>query len=217
MICGSGQPSSSKWWWIGAMRKIRLRRSLNDATCRMTDSASTTKTPPAMTSTSSCLVSSARMPSARAERQGADVAHEHHRRIGVEPQEAEAGADQRRAEDRQLAGAGDVRHLQILGEAGIAGGVGEDAVGEGRGHHRADRQAVEAVGEVDGIGGADQQHGGERNVEQAEVDVQMLEEGKVERGVEVGHEDRGRRRRRGRSRTPSAAASCRAGPWSCGR
>ena len=41
-----------------------------------------------------------------AERERADVAHEHLRGIGVEPQEAEARADQRRAEDQQLAGAG---------------------------------------------------------------------------------------------------------------
>src|SRR5262249_61869578 len=26
MICGSGHPSSSKWWWMGAIRKMRLRR-----------------------------------------------------------------------------------------------------------------------------------------------------------------------------------------------
>ena len=27
---GSGQPLSSKWWWIGAMRNTRLPVSLND-------------------------------------------------------------------------------------------------------------------------------------------------------------------------------------------
>src|SRR5262249_26438587 len=27
MICGSGHPRNSKWWWIGAMRKMRFWRS----------------------------------------------------------------------------------------------------------------------------------------------------------------------------------------------
>ena len=40
-----------------------------------------------------------------AERQRADVAHEHLRRVGVEPQEAQARAGERAAEDQQLAGA----------------------------------------------------------------------------------------------------------------
>ena len=51
-----------------------------------------------------------------AERQRADVAHEDRGRVGVEPEEADAGADHRAAEDRQLAGAGDVRDVQVLGD-----------------------------------------------------------------------------------------------------
>ena len=43
-----------------------------------------------------------------AERQRADVAHEHLRRIRVVPEEADAAAEQRGAEDRELADAGDV-------------------------------------------------------------------------------------------------------------
>ena len=38
-----------------------------------------------------------------AQRQRADVAHEHLRRVGVEPQEADAGAAHRAAEHGQLA------------------------------------------------------------------------------------------------------------------
>src|SRR3546814_9290809 len=40
---GSGQPLSSKWWWIGAIRNTRLPVSLNDATWIITDSVSTTR------------------------------------------------------------------------------------------------------------------------------------------------------------------------------
>src|SRR5215831_1482748 len=56
MICGSGHPNNTKWWCSGAMRKIRLRRSLYDTTWKMTEVASITKTPPARTSTIPCLL-----------------------------------------------------------------------------------------------------------------------------------------------------------------
>ena len=46
------------------MRNIRLPVSLNDATCRITESASATNTPPTSTSQNSRLMSTATMPSA---------------------------------------------------------------------------------------------------------------------------------------------------------
>src|SRR5262249_57983010 len=46
MICGSGQPRSSKWWWMGAIRKIRLRRSRNPTTWPITHTAPTSTPPP---------------------------------------------------------------------------------------------------------------------------------------------------------------------------
>src|SRR5450759_2780507 len=64
MTFGSLQPMSSKWWCSGAMRKTRLPVSLNDATWITTDAASSTKTPPTMTRTNSCLMRSAIVPSA---------------------------------------------------------------------------------------------------------------------------------------------------------
>src|SRR6201995_921803 len=36
-ICGSVQPSCSKWWWIGAILKMRFPVSLKDVTCTITD------------------------------------------------------------------------------------------------------------------------------------------------------------------------------------
>src|SRR5450759_130207 len=53
-ICGSVQPNCSKWWWIGAIRKMRLPVSLNDTTCTITDTASSTNSPPITASTISC-------------------------------------------------------------------------------------------------------------------------------------------------------------------
>ena len=48
MILGSGHPFFSKWWWIGAMRKIRRPVSLKLTTWTMTLTASRKKTPPRM-------------------------------------------------------------------------------------------------------------------------------------------------------------------------
>src|SRR5690606_33377466 len=64
LIFGSGQPFSSKWWWMGAIRKIRFPRSLNEATWSITETISTKKTPWRITLASSFLVSTARVPSA---------------------------------------------------------------------------------------------------------------------------------------------------------
>src|SRR5260370_39947377 len=46
------------------MRNTRLPVDLNEATCMTTDSASSTKTPPTITRSSSCLIRIATVPSA---------------------------------------------------------------------------------------------------------------------------------------------------------
>ena len=56
MIFVSDHACSSKWWWIGAIRKTRLRRVWNQKTWISTDSASMTKIPPRMISSTSVLV-----------------------------------------------------------------------------------------------------------------------------------------------------------------
>src|SRR4029079_19573095 len=61
---GSGQPLSSKWWWIGAIRKMRLPVSLKLATCSITETVSSTNTPPITTRASSCRTITAMAPSA---------------------------------------------------------------------------------------------------------------------------------------------------------
>src|SRR5450631_4901833 len=62
-ICGSVQPSCSKWWWIGAILNTRLPVSLNETTCTITDTASSTNNPPTTASTISCLIATATAPS----------------------------------------------------------------------------------------------------------------------------------------------------------
>src|SRR4029450_8800119 len=61
-ICGSVQPSCSKWWWIGAMRNTRLPVSLNESTCTITDTGCRENSPPTTASTISCLVATAIAP-----------------------------------------------------------------------------------------------------------------------------------------------------------
>ena len=68
--CVSFQPFFSKWWCSGAIwnsrRPAPKRRLvyLNQVTCNITDSASTTKMPPMMASTISCRTMTAMVPSA---------------------------------------------------------------------------------------------------------------------------------------------------------
>ena len=90
-----------------------------------------------------------------AEAERTDVAHEDLGRMRVVPEEAEAGAGHGAAEDGELGGARVARELQILGKLRVAAGVGEDREGAGGDHHEADGEAVQAVGEVDGVGRED--------------------------------------------------------------
>ena len=63
MTRGSGQPLSSKWWWMGAMRNTRRPVSLKLATWIITDSVSMTKMPPITTRIASCRTMTAIVPS----------------------------------------------------------------------------------------------------------------------------------------------------------
>src|ERR1017187_8126217 len=62
MTFDSGHPASSKWWWSGAIRQMRLPRSLKDPPCRTADAPATTKTPPAGRSRIPCLMSRPTVP-----------------------------------------------------------------------------------------------------------------------------------------------------------
>ena len=63
-----------------------------------------TNTPPTTTKQDLLLDEERHRAERAAEAERADVAHEDFRRIAVPPQEAEAGANERAAEDRQLRG-----------------------------------------------------------------------------------------------------------------
>ena len=121
-----------------------------------------------------------------AQGQRPDVAHEHLRRIGVEPQEAQPGRGQRPAEDGDFPGAGDVRHLQILRDDAVAADVAEQGIRHAGDHDRPDGQAVQPVGQVDRVRGADHDERGERHVPAAQRRPHVFQKGDSQRAVESG-------------------------------
>ena len=87
--------------------------------------------------------------------------------------------------------------LQIVGEHRVADQIGDEAEARRRDHHRHDGEAVEPVGEVHRVAGADDDEAANNDEEPAEIEHQLLEE---------------RKRQRGRERTLAEA-----GPWRCRR
>ena len=170
MTFGSLQPMSSKWWCSGAMRKTRLPVSLNDADLE-DDRRGLDHEDAADDDEDEFLLDEERDGAERAaERERADVAHEDVGGIRVVPEEPEARADQRAAEDRQLAD--QRRHRgswQVLGEHAMAADVGQRGERRRRDAEHADRQAVETVGEVDRVGPGDADERREQDVDPAEI------------------------------------------------
>jgi hypothetical protein len=119
-----------------------------------------------------------------AQRQRAHVAHEDLGRVRVEPQKGQAGAGHGRAEDQQLARTGDVREEQVFGVDRAAGHVSEHAQRRAHHDHGHDGQAVQAVGQVDGVAGAhDHEVGQDHKAEHAERVADFLDEGHEQTGL----------------------------------
>ena len=158
MILVSDQAIISKWWCSGAISRTRRRKVLKAKTWIATESASITKMPPMMISSTSVWVITASAPIAPPRPERAGVAHEDRGREGVEPEEADAGADQAGGEQRQV--------LLLVGDEG------DRRVGEQDDRAGAGGEAVEAVGEVDPVGGAGDDEEDEHEVEdRAEVEA----------------------------------------------
>ena len=106
-MVGSAQPFFSKWWCSGAIRNTRCAGALVPE--HLDDDRHGLHHEQAADDHQHDLVLGGDRHRAQraAQRQRADIAHEHRGGRGVEPQEAQPGADQRRAEHRQLA---DARH-----------------------------------------------------------------------------------------------------------
>ena len=116
MTFGSLQPISSKWWW--------MRRHLEDALAGQLEGGDLDDhrerlehEDAADDDEQQLLLDQDRDRAERAaERERPDVAHEDLGGVRVVPEEAEARADQRAAEDRQLAGRRKSDEQQVVGE-----------------------------------------------------------------------------------------------------
>ena len=103
VIFSSSQPTSSKWWWSGAIRKIRLPpvslkyADLDDHRHRLDDEDQADQR-----QDEDLAGDQGDDRERRPERQRARVAHEHLGRVDVEPQEAEQRADDQRAQEREV-------------------------------------------------------------------------------------------------------------------
>ena len=80
-----------------------------------------------------------------------------------------AGADQRAADDRELAGLDHEIDAEIFREDRVADEIGDEAERAGRDHHRHDREPIEAVGEVDRVAGGDDDEGAEDREQPAQI------------------------------------------------
>src|SRR6266567_102947 len=120
---------------MGAMRKMRLPRSLNEPTCRITETASNTKTPPTKNSRISCLIMTAITPS-------------------VPP-------DESATEHRQFTDLGDVLNVEVGRPTVVAADVRQHREGACSDDRTANSKAIQPVRKVDGVRRADNHNANE--------------------------------------------------------
>ena len=104
-------------------------------------------------------------------------------RIGVEPQEAQAGTGDGPADDADLPHAGDVGDIEIIGELDMAGHIGEHGQAASDHDDRQDRQAIQAVSQIDGVAGADDDEIAQQDERQAQFVVDRFDEGQDQVGL----------------------------------
>ena len=90
-----------------------------------------------------------------AQRKRTGIAHENLCGMAVEPEKAQAGADHRGAKHGQFSRARHVRDLQVSGHSFVPSEVSHRNENEGDDQCAANGQAVQAVGEINGVGAAD--------------------------------------------------------------
>ena len=100
--------------------------------------------------------------------------------MSVVPEETQAGAGHRPAEDSQLSHLRYVGQVQVFGEAGVAADVGERRQRRPRDGDAPDGQPVQAVGQVDGIR---RPHQNQHNENHKRQNRQRIDQPAVEPGV----------------------------------
>ena len=82
----------------------------------------------------------------------AGVAHENLRRMTIEPEEPQHAADHGAGQDGHLAGAGNSREIEVMGQSGVSGGVDHQSHGPGGEDQAPAGQPVQSVGQVHRVG-----------------------------------------------------------------
>ena len=96
----------------------------------------------------------------------------------VKPQKAETRATHGGTENHYFVCAGNVRQLQVLGKLGVAAGISKDSKAGGNKYNGECGQAVQTVGQVNGIGCADDgQVGQYQETDYAKRQGNLFEEG----------------------------------------
>src|SRR5579872_5696587 len=130
--------------------------------------------------------------------QRAGIAHENLRRRRIEPEKADAGADQRAADDDEVAGMRHMVDAEIAGEEQIADEIGDEAERRRADHHRHDRQPIEPIREIDRIAEGDDDESAEEQKAPAEIDDEAVDERHGQRSraraADIDHRQTGEQR-----------------------
>ena len=78
--------------------------------------------------------------------------------------------------DHQLTGMTQIRNMQVVGEVHVTGRPGHQREAGRHEYRRHNRQAVQAVGQVDRVAGADDHEIGQQDVQQAQLRHHVLKE-----------------------------------------
>ena len=101
--------------------------------------------------------------------QRAGIAHEHLRRMTIEPQKSQDAADQAAGDDDQFAGAGQMGQVEIGRPLGMAGGISDRADCAGGREQAAPGQAVESIGEIHRVRRADDHQDRQRHEQPSQL------------------------------------------------
>ena len=151
---------------MGAILKMRLRRSLYEPTWRMTGQRLDDEYPANEGQQQLLLDDDRDRADGAAERERADIAHKNLRRMRVIPEKSDGRANHGTAEDGHLRDLWHLRELEVIGENGVPADIRQYGKGAGGDNGTADRQAIEAVCKVDGIAGTNDNESDKRDERQ---------------------------------------------------
>ena len=104
--------------------------------------------------------------------------------MGVEPQEGQARASHRRAENQQLARARNVGNEQVLRKNRIARDISKHTQSRAHQNHRHGGQTIEAIGKVDCVAGTNNdQEAQDHKTEDTQRVAHLFEEGQKQTGL----------------------------------